>query len=247
MDPSYTQDLRNRPEEHPETPIDAILILDDGSRHPVQKDILAAQSDFFNGLFTFKDKMEYNITNPDIHQYLTKENFEMVLDTFYEIEPDFEEEKVLEMTILANYFLAPFLMKKCIRILVNDLGLDRKCFDLGFDPPMIKKQMKIIDLLEFAKQWSLEELHKAGLNGNLDKGMDLSDFLPFGQSEEMKSFQRADFEEFWRNANETQEISEEERKLFPNPPERMNSSNSIMADFVRSLDKIKAYLSWKKT
>ena len=27
MDPSYTQDLRNRPEKHPETPNDAILIL----------------------------------------------------------------------------------------------------------------------------------------------------------------------------------------------------------------------------
>ena len=27
MDPSYTQDLRNRPKKHPETPIDAILIL----------------------------------------------------------------------------------------------------------------------------------------------------------------------------------------------------------------------------
>ena len=64
--------------------------------------------------------MEYNIKNPDIHQYLTKENFEMVLDTFYEIEPDFDEEKALEIAILANYFLAPFLTKKCIRILVND-------------------------------------------------------------------------------------------------------------------------------
>ena len=63
--------------------------------------------------------MEYNIKNPDIHQYLTKENFEMVLDTFYEIEPDFDEEKALDMTILANYFLAPFLTKKCIRILID--------------------------------------------------------------------------------------------------------------------------------
>ena len=102
MDMSYTQDLRNRPEKHPETPIDAILILDDESRHPVHKVILAAQSDFFDGLFTFKDKMEYNIRNPDIYQYLTKENFEVVLDTFYEIEPDFDEEKALDLTILAN-------------------------------------------------------------------------------------------------------------------------------------------------
>ena len=26
MDPSYTQDLRNRPEKHPETPTDAVII-----------------------------------------------------------------------------------------------------------------------------------------------------------------------------------------------------------------------------
>ena len=108
--------------------------------------------------------MEYNITNPDIHQYLTKENFEMVLDTFYEIEPDFDEEKALEMTILANYFLAPFLTKKCIRILIpvslSDMVMSEKCFDLGFDS-MNEKQTKINDLLEFAKQWSLDELHKA--------------------------------------------------------------------------------------
>ena len=102
--------------------------------------------------------MEYNITSPNIHQFLTKENFEMVLDTFYEIEPDFDEEKVLEMTVLANYFLAPFLMKKCIRILVNDdLGLG----PMRVPPMMIEKQMEINDLLEFAKQWSLDELHKA--------------------------------------------------------------------------------------
>jgi hypothetical protein len=122
---------------------------------------LAAQSDFFDGLFTFEDKLEYNITNPDIHQYLTKENFEMVLDTFNEIEPDFDEEKALEMTILANYFLATFLTKKCIRILVNDTVIKGECFDLGLDPMMTEKQMKINDLLEFAKQWSLDDLQKA--------------------------------------------------------------------------------------
>ena len=101
--------------------------------------------------------MEYNITNPEIHQFLTTENFKMVLDTFYEIEPDFDEEKALDMTILANYFLAPFLMKKCIRILVIDLGLD----PIRVSPMMTEKQLEINDLLEFAKQWSLDELHKA--------------------------------------------------------------------------------------
>ena len=85
--------------------------------------------------------MEYNITNPDIHQYLTKENFEMVLDTFYEIEPDFDEEKTLEMTILANYFLAPFLTKKWI----NQMDFD------GDDG----------HLWEFAQRYQLEELKTA--------------------------------------------------------------------------------------
>ena len=91
--------------------------------------------------------MEYNITNPDIHQYLTKENFEMVLDTFYEIEPDFDEEKTLEMTILANYFLAPFLTKKCIGILINQMDCDGH-------------------LWEFAQRYQLEEL-KTAIIGDL--------------------------------------------------------------------------------
>ena len=94
--------------------------------------------------------MEYNITNPDIHQYLTKEKFEMVLDTFYEIEPDFDEEKTLEMTILANYFLAPFLTKKCIGILINQMDCD------GDDG----------HLWEFAQRYQLEEL-KTAIIGDL--------------------------------------------------------------------------------
>ena len=99
--------------------------------------------------------MEYNITNPDIYQYLTKENFECVLDTFYEIEPDFDEEKALEIAILANYFLAPFLTKKCIRFLVND-----NLFN-DTNGTFSEKMEKIKDLLEFANQWSLDELYKA--------------------------------------------------------------------------------------
>ena len=82
-----------------------------------------------------------------------KENFEMVLDTFYEIEPDFDEENALEMTVLANYFLAPFLTKKCIRTLIPGHGtwmINEK-----------QMKMKINDILEFAKQWSLDELRKA--------------------------------------------------------------------------------------
>ena len=61
----------------------------------------------------------------------------------------------MEIAILANYFLAPFLTKKCIRILVNDT-IRRMSFS--------EKMEKIKDLLEFAKQWSLDELHKAILD-----------------------------------------------------------------------------------
>ena len=120
--------------------------------------ILAAQSDFFEGLFTFPsdsgDKdTEFNITTPNIHPYLTEENFKLVLDTFYEIEPDFDEDKALEMAILGNYFLAPYLTKKAIGILVNQMGMDR----YGDDEERVK-------LREFADRYQLDEL-KMAVNG----------------------------------------------------------------------------------
>jgi hypothetical protein len=117
--------------------------------------ILAAQSDFFEGLFTFPsdsgDKdTEFNITTPNIHPYLTEENFKLVLDTFYEIEPDFDEDKALEMAVLGNYFLAPYLTKKAIGILVNQMGMDR----YGDDEERVK-------LREFAERYQLDELKMA--------------------------------------------------------------------------------------
>ena len=118
--------------------------------------ILAAQSDFFEGLFTFPsdsgdEDAEFNITTPNIHPYLTEENFKLVLDTFYEIEPDFDEDKALEMAILGNYFLAPFLTKKAIDILVSQI--DRS----GDDEERVK-------LLSFAERFQLVELKKLALN-----------------------------------------------------------------------------------
>ena len=127
--------------------------LKNGSRHPVHKVILAAQSDFFEGLFTFmsfEDKKEFNITTPNIHPYLTEENFKLVLDTFYEIEHDFDEEKALEMIVLGNYFLAPYLTKKSIGILINQMDRD------GDDG----------HLWEFAQRYQLEEL-KTAIIGDL--------------------------------------------------------------------------------
>ena len=125
--------------------------------------ILAAQSEFFEGLFTFpsesgeeKDK-EYNITTPNIHPYLTKENFELVLDTFYEIEPDFDEDKALEMAVLGNYFLAPYLTKKAIGILVETIDMDNE-FNIS-GGWLVKR--KRVQFWEFAEMYQLDELKKA--------------------------------------------------------------------------------------
>jgi hypothetical protein len=129
--------------------------------------ILAAQSDFFEGLFTFPsdsgDKdTEFNITTPNIHPYLTEENFKLVLDTFYEIEPDFDEDKALEMAVLGNYFLAPYLTKKAIGILINQMGMDR----YGDDEANFEKkgQPAAVKLREFAERYQLDEL-KMAVNG----------------------------------------------------------------------------------
>ena len=117
--------------------------------------ILAAQSDFFEGLFTFPsdssdEDTEFNITTANIHPYLAEENFKLVLDTFYEIEHDFDEEKALEMIVLGNYFLAPYLTKKSIGILINQMDRD------GDDG----------HLWEFAQRYQLEEL-KTAIIGDL--------------------------------------------------------------------------------
>ena len=127
--PTLSHQMRLYPRQNHHTPTDAILILDleDGStsRFPVHKLILAAQSEFFEGLFTFEEqKIEFHIKSPpDLKNYLTEENFKIVLDTFYEIDvaPDLNKEKTLEIIVLANYFLADFLMEKMMKNLVGIL------------------------------------------------------------------------------------------------------------------------------
>ena len=118
--------------------------------------ILAAQSDFFEGLFTFpsnsgEEYKEFNITTPNIHPFLTEENFKLVLDTFYEIEPDFDEDKALEMVVLGNYFLAPNVVKKAIDCLVGQL--DR----YGDDEERVK-------ISSFAERFQIVELKKLAMN-----------------------------------------------------------------------------------
>ena len=115
--------------------------------------ILAAQSDFFEGMFTFPSNSgdEFNITTPNIHPFLTEENFKLVLDTFYEIEPDFDVDKALEMIVLGNYFLAPNLTRKAIDILVGQM--DR----YGDDEERLK-------ILSFAERFQLVQLKKLAMD-----------------------------------------------------------------------------------
>ena len=115
---------------------------------------MAAQSDFFEGLFTFPSDSgdtEFNITTPNIHPFLTEENFKLVLDTFYEIEPDFNEDKALEMIVLGNYFLAPNLTRKAIDILVGQM--DR----YGDDEERLK-------ILSFVERFQLVQLKKLAMD-----------------------------------------------------------------------------------
>ena len=82
---------------------------------------------------------------------MTEENFKLVLDTFYEIEPDFDEDKALEMVVLGNYFLAPSLKKKAIACLVGQL--DR----YGDDEERVK-------ISSFAERFQIVELKKLAMN-----------------------------------------------------------------------------------
>ena len=129
---------------------------EDGSIHHVHKLILASQSEFFEALFSFEDKKEYRLLSPDdplLKKYFTGENLKLVLDTFYEIEADLEEEKTLEIIVLANYFLADFLMEKLIKNMLHQLD-DRLSL-----PKRIGNKIK--ELIEFSKQWNADQLKEA--------------------------------------------------------------------------------------
>ena len=176
--PTLSHQMRLYPRRNHHTPTDAILILDleDGStaRFPVHKLILAAQSEFFEGLFTFEEqKIEFHIKSPpDLKSYFTEENFKIVLDTFYEIDvaPDLNKEKTLEIVVLANYFLADFLMEKMMKNLVDilkehllkSLAINSKCLMTVTDLRFIKNlimQMEI-ELNDFKNSSNKRKLYE---------------------------------------------------------------------------------------
>ena len=88
--------------------------------------ILAAHSDFFEALFSFEDKKEYKIEDPN----LTQEVLKIILDSFYEMNcfdktinvyDDQELDTILEVIATAEYLIAPFLLKKAIKLLMESL------------------------------------------------------------------------------------------------------------------------------
>ena len=90
----------------------------------MHKVILAAHSDFFEALFSFEDKKEYKIGD------VTQDVLKIFLDWFYEINcfdkpinclDDQELDVILEVIATAEYFIAPFLLKKAIKILMEAL------------------------------------------------------------------------------------------------------------------------------
>ena len=85
---------------------------------------MAAQSDFFEGLFTFEDKLKYKISD------VSATTMKIILDAFYEIDisKDLDEEMAKEVLATAQYFQAPFLKKKVMNFLMETVFNRCQCF-----------------------------------------------------------------------------------------------------------------------
>ena len=119
----------------------------------MHKVILAAHSDFFEALFSFEDKKEYKIG--DVNQDVLK----IFLDWFYEINcfdkpinchDDQELDVILEFIATAEYFIAPFLLKKAIKILLKSLK--------EAIPQAEAYSDQISKILDFSRNFQIQEL-----------------------------------------------------------------------------------------
>ena len=132
---NFTKLLRkNSPIQNPN--FDAKLILEDGSQFPVHRVILAANSEFFQGLFTHEWNHEYWIGG------VPKKAMKLILDHFYcqELSHQLTEEEHLDLIIWADYFAAPAILKTCMDFLLRK----------GFSS----------QLLEFSRQHHLRSLEE---------------------------------------------------------------------------------------
>ena len=115
----------------------------------MHKVILAAHSEFFEALFSFEDKKEYKI------QDVTQEVLKIILDCFYEVNPwttasgqNYDDQ--LEVIATAANLIAPILLKKAIKILMENLEEARSD--------------KISEILLFAWNFQIQELEDQIMN-----------------------------------------------------------------------------------
>ena len=128
---------------------------DDGSTHPVNKVILAAQSDFFETLFTFEDKTEYKIGD------VTQEVLKIIIDIFHgkigfdktpeEMVSNHDIDMMLIVIAQAHYFQAPFLLKSLIKSLMDE-------FEVPIKYTFITWIDDISKTLVFARNFQIREL-----------------------------------------------------------------------------------------
>ena len=113
---------------------------------------MAAQSDFFEGLFTFEDKLEYKISD------VSETTMKIVLDAFYEINisEKLDEEMTKEILATAQYFQAPFLKKKAINIYMSKFFVDSKKTEI-FD---FARKFQIVDLEKKLARRVLQKIHR---------------------------------------------------------------------------------------
>ena len=127
----------------------------------MHKVILAAHSDFFEALFSFEDKKEYKIG--DVNQDVLK----IFLDWFYEINcfdkpinchDDQELDVILEVIATAEYFIAPFLLKKAIKILMESLQEAIPFCSFEAIPQAEAYSDQISKILDFSRNFQIQEL-----------------------------------------------------------------------------------------
>ena len=135
------------------------FLQDDGSTHPVHKVILAAQSDFFEALFTFEDKTEYQIRD------VTQDIMKIIIDAFYDKSTVFDKrpEQIIiapeidmmrEIIAQAHYFQAQFLLRKSIKSA-------RESFELTIEHTFSTWIFDIMsETLDFARNFQIRELQE---------------------------------------------------------------------------------------
>ena len=127
----------------------------------MHKVILAAHSNFFEALFTYEEKKEFKIGD------ITQDVLKIILDSFYEINcfnkpinchDDQELDMILEVIATAEYLIAPFLLKKAIRILMESLEEAIPFCSFEAIPQAEAYSHQISKILDFSRNFQIQDL-----------------------------------------------------------------------------------------